>query len=219
MLRAMWKNKRNMRIPFLILTVVIGVGLVGSFTIWSLPPEVLNPQPAAPAAEPSAAAAVQEQEMQFTTTIRQLEQATKLNPDNFDLWLQLGNNYYELGNFYFLTSGDPARGSQEFARAVAAYQKALELQPAKVDVRVDMATAAYLAGQSDVAEQNFQQALQDNPDHLIAHLNYGVFLSDVKGDPGAALEHWQKVVELDPEGLGQQAQALIEQTRQGTSDK
>lgn len=206
MLRSIRKNKRAARIPFIILTIAISASLVGYFAMGSAPPPSLpaGGQAATNAGDGISAAIAQQQ-----TTIRQLEQALKLNESNQQLWVQLGNAYYDLGSLY----SEQQRfqeAQQEFSRAVGAYQKALEIDAGQVDVRVDMATAAYFAGRDEEAEANFTKALEQSPDHLIANLNYGVFLADRKNNYEKAVTYWQKVVKLDPDGLGQQAKKLIE---------
>lgn len=206
MLQSIRRNKRAIRIPFIILTIAIAASLVGYFAMGSAPlPSVpVNEQAGASAGDAVAAAIGQQQ-----TTIRQLEQALKLNESNQQLWVELGNARYDLGGIYSGQQRFP-EAQQEFSRAVEAYQKALEIVPGQIDVRVDMATAAYFAGRDDEAEAGFAKALEQNPDHLIANLNYGVFLADRRNDYAKAVTYWQKVVDLDPDGLGIQAQTLIE---------
>ncbi|TDA70466.1 MAG: tetratricopeptide repeat protein [Clostridia bacterium] len=206
MLQSIRKNKRATRIPFIILTIAIAASLVGYFAMGSGPlPSVPVGEPAGTNAGDATAAAVSQQQ----TSIRQLEQALKLNESNPQLWVQLGNAYYDLGGIY---SGQQrfSEAQQEFSLAVDAYRKSLAMDGSQVDVRVDMATAAYFAGRDEDAEKNFTQVLEQNPDHLIANLNYGVFLADRKNNYEKAVTYWQKVVKLDPDGLGPQAKKLIE---------
>lgn len=124
-----------------------------------------------------------------------LTEAAKSNPDNPDILTQLGNTYYDLGMAAFDLSPNEAKGYLE--QAVTNYQAALKGKK-DINITVDMATAAFYAGNNELAESSFQAALTENPNFYPALLNYGRFLFDAKKDYAGAVRIWQQALNQSP---------------------
>jgi Tfp pilus assembly protein PilF len=131
---------------------------------------------------------------------RQLEQALKVQPDSVEMQAELGRIRSEAG-IYYASLGDYSRGEKYFKAAIEPYQKALEIDPDRAYLRVDLATAAFYGNLDDLAEEQFQKAIQQDPELFSARYNYGFFLYERKNDFQGAIEQWEAARELssDPQ--------------------
>lgn len=116
--------------------------------------------------------------------ISQLEEALRADPQNLEILISLGNNYYDIG---------------KFEQAVKYYSKALEIDPKNVDVRVDMGSSYYSLKQYDKALEAFKMATEINPDHVNAWYNMGVVYK-AKGDVAGTRLAWERFLALKPKG-------------------
>lgn len=83
-----------------------------------------------------------------------LEKATQLAPENSKLWINLGAAYL----------GNPILANQEKqGRAIAAFEKALELDPAAPSVNYNMGLIYRDQGNLAAAIEQFQRAVTINP--------------------------------------------------------
>ena len=100
---------------------------------------------------------------------------------------------YSLLAFY---GGLPPRGT--FAKAKAAAQKAVKLNPALAETHTSMAYAVmHHDWDFDACEQQFRKALEINPAFVPARLWHGIFLS-VLGRNDEAIAEARKAKELEP---------------------
>jgi len=130
---------------------------------------------------------------QAAQRITSLEELAKKSPENVENWIQLGNAYYD----YEKLTGDKSAAS----KAVESYQKALELDPKRVSVRVDMATKYFSMGQVETATAEAQKAIETDPKFANAYFNLGVFLN-AQGKNNEAIAAYEKYLELEPKGEG-----------------
>ena len=131
--------------------------------------------------------------------IRLLENAAAQDPKNFSAWTNLGNALMD---------------SRRYQEAVNAYQKALELDQDKVDVRVDMGTCFKNIGQFDRAVEEYRKALTIDPRHVNAHRNLGVVLGFDLGDKKEAIKELEESLRLSPYGPGaNNARKMIEELK------
>lgn len=140
--------------------------------------------PVAPAA-PSAPAPANAAQGQASTLSQALAipQPQAAAPSTKEDWINLGNYQMDNGNY---------------SEAIAAYQKALDLDPSNVDVRVDMGTCYRNIGQPDKAIEIYKKALEINPRHPNAWLNSGiVYYYDLHKNT-EALQSFQKYLEVSP---------------------
>jgi tetratricopeptide (TPR) repeat protein len=104
--------------------------------------------------------------------------------------------------------------------AIAAYRRALSLDPAHPDAHVNLGRLLHEAGDAAAAEAHYEAALEARPDDAIAAFNLGVALEDQNKLPEARLAY-VKATRLDPsnadahfnaaslaEKLGRPAEAL-----------
>jgi len=119
--------------------------------------------------------------------IREARTATQLNPQKALNWTNLGNVYRQLVNF--------ADGADQFA--VAAYIRAIQLDPANPVLRVQLGGLYYSLKQYDQAIDRFREAIELKPDYANGYYN----LSYAYRDSGKTLEAYQamqQVVALVP---------------------
>lgn len=84
------------------------------------------------------------------------------------------------------------------AEAIAAYRKALELDPACSDAHVNLGRLLHESGDASGAAAHYESALESRPDNAVAEFNLGVALEDLRKLPEALLAY-QRAVRLDPE--------------------
>lgn len=99
-----------------------------------------------------------------------------------DEWFELGIALEQTG-----TAGE----------AEAAYRRALEIDPAHVDSRVNLGRLRHSAEALGEAEALYREALVLAPGHAIAHFNLGVVLED-RGALDEATKMYEHALRLDP---------------------
>jgi hypothetical protein len=116
--------------------------------------------------------------------------------------LALANTYYDL-----MIEG----GGLTYAQlAVKHYELVLEVEPENHEVRSDLAVTYFYEGQTDRAIQEVAQVLSDEPEHLQANNNLGVFYWRGRRDYTAAAAQFRKVIDAAA-GAGPSAQAIVDQ--------
>ena len=128
--------------------------------------------------------------------IRILEGIVAKDPGNRNAWVQLGNSYFD---------------SDQPAKAVEAYGKALAMDPNDPDLLTDQGIMFRRLGWFDRAIANFEKAGQINPAHMQSLFNLGVvYRYDLNDFPKAA-EVWTRFLQLNPSGPGaEQIRAELE---------
>ena len=112
--------------------------------------------------------------------IEGLEKMLAKTPDNMEALIQLGNDFFDGGNY---------------GKAIEAYEKALRIKPDNPDVLTDLGISYRRVGQSDKAAALFQQAMKVDPNHAIALFNLGIVYRDDLKDLPAALKAWEAFLE------------------------
>jgi tetratricopeptide (TPR) repeat protein len=105
------------------------------------------------------------------------------NPNNLDALVQLGNFYYDHG---------------DYRQAVEWYGKALEIDPRNPNVRTDRGTSYWYLNQPDAAIAEFRKSLQVDPGHAQTLYNMGLVYLQGKNDIGEAKKAWQKLLAANP---------------------
>ncbi len=140
----------------------------------SKPIPKFNPQrasaPAAPKADP--------------VVIKELNDALKTNPKNFDALRELGNIRYDERNF---------------AEAAALYARALEVRPDDINLRSDRGGALLQDNRVDEAITELKVVLAKESTHPQALYIFSMALLEGKGDREGALTALHKLVETHPE--------------------
>lgn len=133
----------------------------------------------------------QNEPAQALQNVQTAEKAAQAGSNDFDAQKRLADAYYDLGTAY--ANANDAQNAESFwNKAIGSYQKALAIK-FDINAQTDMATLAFYTNQTELADTAFKQALEKEPDFLTAHLNYGVFLRDAKGDKEGAKKQWEFV--------------------------
>ncbi len=119
--------------------------------------------------------------------ISELQKIVATEPDNYQAWVTLGNEYFD---------------SNRFMDAIDAYDKALEIKPDSPDVLTDQGVMFKRLGWFDRAIENFEKAQQIDPGHATSVYNLGVIYRYDLQDFAKAQEAWTRFLEINPTGPG-----------------
>lgn len=215
MFRSVRRNKRLVRLPFIILALALSIGLV-SFFIPRTPlgsPSANQEGSTTPSAEETPS--VEDRIQELAKAIQQAESELQKQPQNEAALRSLGSAHFQLGYLYLFAQRKEKEGKEEFGAAQGAYEKLVVLKPKDVEARLALATAAFYNRDFSKAQEQFKEALRLDPQNPVVHLNYGLFLWETEQNKEAALKHWEKVVAVDPQGvLGTEAKKLIQQVKE-----
>lgn len=172
----------------LLLVVVLAAGILIGVIVTNSKKETA-PAVTAQAPPPAAAPSVDYQQK-----ITMLERIVAKEPENRNAWVQLGHNYFD---------------SDQPAKAIAAYDKALALNGEDANVLTDQGVMYRRLGAFDKAIASFTKANEADPNHQQSLYNLGiVYLYDLK-DTASAIEAWKKFLTVAPPGQ-QSAQVQAE---------
>lgn len=116
------------------------------------------------------------------------EDAIKLDPTNFENYLQLGGVYDTLGSLGIQGTTDPARQN---------YQQALLLNPKSPRVLFTLARLEYLANDHAKAKDYLNKALAERPNYLEA-VSFLVQLDLQDKNPDDAIEALKRAIAAEP---------------------
>ncbi len=85
----------------------------------------------------------------------------------------------------------------QWARAIEAYEKALELEPDYADAYCNLGAVRYNQGQHSEARRAFEACLAREADHVEANFNLANVLEE-EGDDEGALAHYRRALTADP---------------------
>jgi len=112
-----------------------------------------------------------------------LEQMSRNDPQNPDPKVQIGNIYYDMG---------------QYRKAIDYYQESLKLRPQDPSVETDMATCYHYLGDHDKALETLDRVLQYRPNFPQALFNKGVVLQAGKNDVNGAISAWESLLRSNP---------------------
>jgi cytochrome c-type biogenesis protein CcmH/NrfG len=124
-----------------------------------------------------------------------LEFKTSQNPGDIAGWIQLGNLCFD---------------ADLPEKAIAAYDKALTLNPNNADVLTDQGVMYRKAGKYDKAVQCFDKAVAVNPKHEIARFNKGIVLMHDLNNPQGAIKAWEELLAVNPLAMAPNGQSIDE---------
>ena len=124
-----------------------------------------------------------------------LEFKTSQNPGDIAGWIQLGNLCFD---------------SDFPEKAIAAYEKALALNPNNADVLTDLGVMYRKSGKFDKAVQSFDKAVAVNPKHEIARFNKGIVLMHDLNNPQGAIQAWEELLAVNPLAMAPNGQSIDE---------
>ena len=92
-------------------------------------------------------------------SIRILDRAMSLKPDDYDVTITLGNAHFDIGYF--------SKDNESLAKAREVYAKGLAAKPGDVDVQTDLGLTYFLETPPnlDMAAREFKKSLDKNPNH------------------------------------------------------
>ena len=102
----------------------------------------------------------------FLSAIDALEQSAKMGPRYALTWAHLGQTYTTNASLLF-------GGREQYKKAQAAYEKALQLNPALIEPRIYMANLFTDTGRAEEAVPLLRAVLQINPNSAEAHWELG----------------------------------------------
>lgn len=120
---------------------------------------------------------------EFDSKAKTLEEETKRNPGNAASWTQLGNFYFDGG---------------QYERAIEAYQKSLSLDPNNADVWTDMGIMYRSTDRPHKAIEAFERAMAIDPKHQNSRFNKGVVLMYDLNQEESAVKEWEELGRINP---------------------
>jgi eukaryotic-like serine/threonine-protein kinase len=109
--------------------------------------------------------------------------------------------YVGLASYYVAAPDyEPLRRTETAPKAIAAAEKALAIDDTLADAHAAIGSASQDLWDWERVEREFKRALEINPNQVIAHQWYGLYLSET-GHTQEALAHFKRAVELDPLNL------------------
>lgn len=133
--------------------------------------------------------------------IMNFEKQVAANPQDVQAWTNLGNTYFDVGNFQ---------------KAINAYNKSLELNPSQPNVLVDLGVMYRRNKQPDMAIQSFDKASSLNPMHEQARFNKGIVLMYDLQNKDEAVKTWEELLTINPVAMapnGQSVRDLIDSVK------
>ncbi|HMK66794.1 MAG TPA: tetratricopeptide repeat protein, partial [Thermodesulfobacteriota bacterium] len=130
-----------------------------------------------------------------------LEKKTIENPSDIDSWTKLGDLYFDSNNY---------------DKAINAYNKSLKLKPDNPDVLTDLGVMYQRMGNPDSAIKSFDKAIEINPRHETSRFNKGIVLLHDLNDREAALKAWEELLKINPDAKtsgGQLVSDLVKQLK------
>ena len=117
--------------------------------------------------------------------IRELEKVLEREPNNLQALIALGNACFD---------------SQQYKKAIDAYERALAIDPKNSDARTDLGIMYRSVGNYDKALNEFREAARQDPFHKNSRYNIGVVLQNDKKDIPGAIKAWEDFLKLEPTG-------------------
>ncbi|MEN8258490.1 MAG: tetratricopeptide repeat protein [Thermodesulfobacteriota bacterium] len=142
---------------------------------------------------PPQQATAQPQQQDKTEAIKALEQTVGKEPQNYEAWVRLGNNYYDTG---------------QNEKAITAYDKALAINNGSANVWTDMGIMYRRTGQFDKAIESFEEGAKRDPSHIFSRFNKGIVLLSDLNDTAGAIAAWEEVLEINPATTTQNGRKL-----------
>jgi DNA-binding winged helix-turn-helix (wHTH) protein/TolB-like protein/Tfp pilus assembly protein PilF len=126
----------------------------------------------------------------FPMAIKMLEKSAEIDPNYASAWAYLGASYTSDATFEF-------GGREQYARAQAAYERALALQPSQLDAHVFLANLLVDTGKVEQAVPLLRDALKTNPNYAPVHWELG-YAYRFAGMLSESVAECERAHQLDP---------------------
>jgi cytochrome c-type biogenesis protein CcmH/NrfG len=183
-----------------LLTLAIGFfggvlfGVYRTAPMASMPPAQGMPPAAVPPAQVNPG---------LKSQIAALEKQAADNPTNAENWIKLGNTFFD---------------ANQFAEAIDAYTKALELNPKNANVWTDLGVMYRRSGKPGEAIKAFDRAIGTDPKHEVSRFNKGVVLLHDLDDTAGAIQAWEGLLGVNPMAMsptGTSVDQMVQQMKAG----
>jgi cytochrome c-type biogenesis protein CcmH/NrfG len=121
--------------------------------------------------------------VKLSREIAQAEEIVRKDPGNYQAWVQLGNDYFDLG---------------EAQKSVEAYTKALAIKDGDPNVLTDLGVMYRQLKDFQKALAAFRRAAASSPTHPQSRMNIGVVLMHDLNDPKGAIAAWEDYLRVAP---------------------
>lgn len=168
----------------LVMGFFIGFGYSKLSPSTSEPNETAVPAPAPQSGgQNTAATPAPAQNPQKAAEILRLKQILGNDPKNAEAWAQLGHNYFDLN---------------QYANAIEAYNKYLEINPNNPNVWTDLGVMHRRNRNPQEALRCFDKAIEINPQHQQSRFNKGIVLMFDLRKHEEALNSWRDLLKINP---------------------
>jgi tetratricopeptide (TPR) repeat protein len=120
----------------------------------------------------------------ISDAVQAYREAAQLDPSFFEAHYNLGLAAYELKNWPL---------------SLSAYETALSINPTSTNARFNFAVVLERAGYLLDAVDQLEKTINQHPDETRAHFSLARISAEQLNQPNAAIRHYQKVLELEPQ--------------------
>jgi cytochrome c-type biogenesis protein CcmH/NrfG len=121
--------------------------------------------------------------VKLSREIAQAEEIVRKDPGNYQAWVQIGNDYFDLG---------------EAQKSIDAYQRALAIKDGDPNVITDMGVMYRQLKDFPKAAAAFRKAAAAAPNHPQSRMNLGVVLMHDLNDKAGAIAAWEDYLRVAP---------------------
>jgi cytochrome c-type biogenesis protein CcmH/NrfG len=121
--------------------------------------------------------------IKIAAEIVELERKTASSPDDVEAWIKLGDLYFDSNNY---------------DKAILAYNQSLKLKPDNADVLTDLGVMYQRSEHPTEAVKCFDKAIAIDPRHEASRFNKGIVLLHDLNDKEGAIKAWEELVKLNP---------------------
>jgi len=143
----------------------------------------------------------QDNSIEFSAKILQLEQYLEKNPKDAEAWAQLGHLFFD---------------SNQSKNAIEAYEKSLAIVPDNTGVITDLGVMYRRSNQPEKAIETFDKAIAIDPAFETARFNKGVVLLHDLNDVEGGIKAWEELVEQNPLAMapnGESVDSLVQKMK------
>ncbi len=193
-------QKRTQKWTVTAIIIVISITLLGSSFVAMFSPSQ-DPSPEAQAQE-----ALEREYLARQERVQQLIKAMESKPDNIEAQIVLADAYFDKSRVTGQLKYD-GEYEEDLKQAVELYQGVLSKQDNN-EVMLKLATAAFLLGDTELAEETYTELLKGEPKNIDALYGYGLLLFYNKQEYRLAEEKWQEALRISTD---EQMQARLEE--------